>query len=228
MNAHRIAIALGTLVLSACTQGSLVDESQSGITSADKGVIVATGSVSLTAKNYGCTPISYRTAGLLLNDLGLKLAIDPLSNPILPAATGNNNGNNMGNNNNNGTPTASQAAYTAARASFGVADFPNRSAESTTIGTAQLAKMGDLFIEAAPEIIANFALSPRCGGISLFDPTGHPSREGLTCIGGQVASADAVQLAGQLMDRAVAQGMTQQGAQELVVAGYLSAQFTCR
>ena len=109
-----------------------------------------------------------------------------------------------------------------------MADYANRNAEATQVGTAQLAKMGDLFIQSSPEVIQKYGTSPRCGGLMLFDATGHFTREGLSCLGGEVVSLDALKLANQLIDRAVGQGMTQANAQELVVAGYLSAQFTCR
>src|SRR5690606_9619078 len=109
-----------------------------------------------------------------------------------------------------------------------VADYINRSPDATQVGVAQLAKMGDLFIESSPEIIQKFGTSPRCGGLMLFESSGHFTREGLSCLGGEVVSLDALKLANQIVDRAVGQGMTQVNAQEMVVAGYLSAQFTCR
>jgi len=228
MQFSRIATAGALLVLTAaCSQqGSLDDSnaSQAG-QGPDNTLIVNNASEQTTAKNYGCGPLGYRAAGNLLIGLGVDLKIDPLLVP-LPTAGMNNNNNN--NNNNNQNATAAQTAYANAKSSFGVADYANRNPEATQVGTAQLAKMGDLFIEAAPEVLQKFNASPRCGGVTLLDDQSHFSREALSCIGGEVATDDQVKLAAQLMDRAIAQGMTPEGAQELVVAGYLSAQFTCR
>jgi hypothetical protein len=221
------ACALFALAASACSKEGSLGESNPGgaVQGPDNSLHVTDTNENATAKNYSCGPLGYRAAGNLLLGLGVQVKLDPLLNPLpLPGATpppANGGGNQD-------QPTAAQAAYAAARSSFGVADYANRNAEATQVGTAQLAKMGDLFIEAAPEILEKFATAPRCGGVSLLDGQSHFTREALSCIGGEVASDDQVTLAGQLIDRAVAQGMTQQGAQELVIAGYLSAQFTCR
>jgi hypothetical protein len=232
MQLSRIAMGATLVFVVACSkQGSLGDDNNNGSGPAagpDNTLVVANANEQTTAHNYSCAPINYRAAGNVLVGLGVVLKIDPLEVPLPSPTMTNNNNNNTPTDPNAPAPGAAQTAYTAAKSSFGVADYINRNPEATTVGTAQLAKMGDLFVQAAPEILAGFAASPRCGGVQLFDGDGHLSREGMTCLGGQVASTDQVTLANQLLDRAVAQGMTQEGARELVVAGYLSAQFTCR
>lgn len=219
------ACAFVALAASACSNtGSLGDTNGGGGQAGpDNTLHVTDTNENATARNYGCGPLGYRQAGQLLVGLGVKVKIESLTYP-LPAAGAMPPANPPPGD----KPGAAQTAYTAARSSFGIADYANRNPEATQVGTAQLAKMGDLFIQAAPEILANFATAPRCGGVTLLDGSSHFTREALSCIGGEVATDDQVKLAGQLIDRAVAQGMTQQGAQELVIAGYLSAQFTCR
>jgi predicted component of type VI protein secretion system len=227
MKSRITTCALFLLVAGCGSNGSLGDPSPSGpVAGPDNSLNIASKSENTTAKNYGCAPVNYRTAGSLLIGLGVDLKLEPLTNPILPPLAEGENGNN--NNNGGGEPTKAQLAYRNAKSSFGVADYINRNPEATQVGTAQLAKMGDLFIESSTEIVAKFGTSPRCGGLQLFDGTGHFTREGLSCLAGEVASLDSLKLANQLIDRATGQGMTQANAQELVVAGYLSAQFTCR
>ena len=227
MHISRIAAcALLVLTGTACSQNNSLGDPNGGTggPGVDNSLIVTDQNQNATAKNYSCAPLGYRAAGQMLVGLGVAIKLEPLLSP-LPKAGDPAPPKDPGN---QGEPTAAQKAYTAARSSFGVADYANRNPEATQVGTAQLAKMGDLFIQAAPEILKNFSTAPRCGGVQLFDDSQHFSRESLSCIGGEVATDDQVKLAAQLMDRAVAQGMTQQGAQELVIAGYLSAQFTCR
>lgn len=231
MQLSRIAMCATLVFAAACSkQGSLGDDNGTGGPAAgpDNTLIVASANEQATAHQYACGPLGYAAAGNLLVGLGVTLKIDPVEVPLPTAATTNNNNNNMNNNTANANAGAAQTAYTAAKSSWGVADYINRSPEATQVGTAQLAKMGDLFIQAAPEVLTGFATSSRCGGVTLLDGDGHFSREGLTCLGGQVATTDQLTLANQLLDRAVGQGMTQEAARELVVAGYLSAQFTCR
>jgi len=230
MQLSRIAMGATLVFVVACSkQGSLGDDNNGTGPAAgpDNTLVVANANEQTTAKNYSCGPMNYRTAGNVLLGLGVTLKIDPLEVPLPTPTTTTNNNTNM-NPTTQPDPGAAQQAYTAAKSSFGVADYINRNPEATQVGTAQLAKMGDLFVQAAPEILSGFSASPRCGGVQLFDGNGHLTREGMTCLGGQVATTDQVTLANQLLDRAVAQGMTQDGARELVVAGYLSAQFTCR
>jgi len=233
MQTSRIAACALLVLAAACSQqGSLGDSQPAGTAPTggpDNSIVVSDTNENQSAKDYACGPLGYREAGNLLVGLGVVIKIDPLEIPLPVAGMNNNNNNNNNNNDPNAAkPGDAQVAYLAAKSSFGVADYANRMPEATQVGTAQLAKMGDLFIQAAPEILAGFSTSPRCGGVTLVDANLHFTREGLSCIGGQVVNDDQVQLAGQLIDRAVAQGMTQQGAQELVVAGFLSAQFTCR
>lgn len=223
MNARRIILATLGLVLVACgSSGSLGDNNGSTPLSTNKQLVVSQGSGALTARDRACGPISYRAAGSVLIGLGVPLTLEQVNNRILGATETAPMAPN------NPMPTASQTAYKNARSSFGLADFPNRNGEATQVGTAQLAKMGDLFIQSAPEVLAGFGSSPRCGGVAFGDASGHPTRESMSCLVGQAATTDEVQLASQLMDRAIAQGMTVQQAQELVVAGYMTAKFTCR
>ena len=229
MQLSRIAMGATLVFTAACSkQGGLGDDN--GGTGPQQGpdntLIVANANEQTTARNYACGPIGFGEVGNILVGLGVTLKIDPIEVGLPTPTTMNNNNNN--NNQNQAGMSPAQTAYAAAKSSFGVADYLNRNPEATQIGTAQLAKMGDLFIQSAPEVLKNFGASPRCGGVALFDGGGHFSREGLTCLGGQVATTDQVTLANQLLDRAVGQGMTQDAARELVVAGYLSAQFTCR
>jgi hypothetical protein len=110
---------------------------------------------------------------------------------------------------------------------LGAAHYDDRVAEAVTATTAGLVKQFDIFVLAAPELIANIGKAKACqlrsAPAQLFDAAGRCDASGITCLLG-VPASDA-HLA--LCNRAVAQASSREVGKNLAVAALLAAGHTC-
>jgi hypothetical protein len=124
------------------------------------------------ARFHSCAKIRYRTIGRLLGSRGVDLA-----------STGQFAAGNIYNN-------SDQA--------LGVANYGARIPETTELTTASAAKLFDIFVAAAPEIIAQMPNRPDCQiggvGVSLFNADGQCLPDGITCLMGKPATINHIEL----------------------------------
>lgn len=165
----------------------------------------------IRTRMHSCTKIAYVTLGNLLTSLGVNLA-----------ATSSGNG-----------PKTAGELYTQGGDAYGVAKFSAREPETAFHTTASATKLFDIFVQAAPEIIANVQNQPACQyngvGKPMFDATtGKCVYETLSCIMGRPATADDISVCNLLVDQA-APGDTADLAtkRNIAVAVFLSAAHSC-
>lgn len=86
------------------------------------------------------------------------------------------------------------AIYAAGASALGAPIFASRVPEMSFPSTSSLAKEFDIFSAAAPEIVAGFATSPRCSGLTLVQ-NNQFTQEGLSCLMGKPAEQQHLDLA---------------------------------
>lgn len=123
--------------------------------------------------------------------------------------------------------------YQAGGDAMGVAKFDAREGERYFHTTAGATKLFDIFVQAAPEIIANIgdpAKAPACTvngqNKPMFDAAdGSCVRDTLSCLIGRAATTDDLILCDLMLAQANAQNLTTK--QNITVAAFLSAAYTC-
>lgn len=132
------------------------------------------------ARFHSCPKVRYRTIGRILGSRGVNVG----------ATEEFSAGNIYGN--------ADQA--------LGVANYAARIAETTELTTASAAKLFDIFIAAAPEIIANMPNRPECqvGGVGaqLFNADGQCLPDGIACLTGLPATPAHLELCNSFVTNA--------------------------
>lgn len=117
--------------------------------------------------------------------------------------------------------------YAASKASLGGPNYASRTRETIELGVATEAKMFDIFVEAAPEIIANLPNRTECQkngvGVKLFDAANKCQKDGISCLIGMPATQTHVDVCDLTVSRA---GDVEQGKQ-LAVAVLAAAAHTC-
>jgi len=151
------------------------------------------------ARYHGCTKITYAALGSILNTRGAKLT----------AAT-----NALG-------------IYKNGASALGVANYSGRAPEALLGSTSALAKEFDIFVAAAPEVLANAGAGTACSGVTIADASGQFTKDGLTCLMGTLATDTHVTVANQAVLDAVAGGATQAQGVQLAIAALLEAAHTC-
>jgi hypothetical protein len=151
------------------------------------------------ARFHGCTKITYAALGSILNTRGAKL-------------TG---------------ATDALGIYKTGASSLAIANYSGRAPEALLASTSALAKQFDIFVAAAPEVVANAATSTGCAGVTIADASGKFTKDGLTCLLGTLATDDHVTVANQAVSDAVAGGATQAQGVQLAIAALLEAAHTC-
>jgi hypothetical protein len=160
---------------------------------------------------HSCTKVAYASLGALLTSLGVNLA-----------ATSSGMG-----------PQTAGELYAQGGDALGVAQFAARTPESYFHTTASATKTFDIFVQAAPEIIANIQNQPACQyngvGKPMFDPmTGNCVYESLSCIMGRPATPDDLTVCNLLLEQAAPGDMADLTTkQNIAVAVFLSAAHTC-
>jgi hypothetical protein len=150
---------------------------------------------------HSCPKTRYRTLGNVLASRGVDLG-----------ATGE--------------LTAGQLYREGAQA-LGAPNYAARVRENIDLGLATTAKLFDIYVQAAPEIIRNLPARPECqvGGVGaqLFDAANHCVADGVTCLLGVPATATHLEICNQT----VADAASVDAGKRLAVAVLAAAAHTC-
>lgn len=123
-------------------------------------------------------------------------------------------------------PTAGQLLKEGGGA-LGAANYDARVGESLVWTAAGAAKMFDILVQAAPEIIANLPNSAQCQidgvGPQVFDENNRCVEDAVTCLIGRPATADHL----AICNSAVAQASDAETGKKIAVATLLSAAHSC-
>jgi hypothetical protein len=154
-----------------------------------------------TARIHSCRKVRYSTLGRVLASRGVNVdAMEELSGG---------------------------AIYRNADQALGAPNYGARIPEVTELTVASASKMFDIFVQAAPEIIANLPSQESCmvGGVGarMFNEDGSCREDGLSCLLGEPASRDHLDFCNYQVTRAT----SPEAGRAIVVAALLSATFTC-
>jgi hypothetical protein len=159
---------------------------------------------------HSCTKVAYASLGAFLTSRGVNLAATSGSGP----------------------KTAGELYKTGGDA-MGIAKFSAREGEAFFHTTAGATKLFDIFVQAAPEIIANISTQDACKvngiGKPMFDGvTGKCVYESLSCIMGRPATADDLTVCDLMLEQAAPGNMADLTIKRnITVAAFLSAAHTC-
>jgi hypothetical protein len=160
------------------------------------------GPAEIRTRLHSCQKLQYEALGNLLSSLGVDL-------------------------NAKATPPSAGQLYKGGAGALGVANYDARVGEAITWSSAGAAKLFDIFVQAAPEIIANIATMPQCQvggqGPAMFDDQDHCNQDALTCIMGRPATQSQVDVCSHLVTEASDIGT----GKNLAVATVLSATHSC-
>ncbi len=110
---------------------------------------------------------------------------------------------------------------------LGAPNYGARAAENLDLTTASASKLFDIFVQAAPEIIATMQDQPQCtvGGVgaSMFNASGQCSADGITCLIGMPATPGHIELCNEMIGRAT----TPEKGRIIAVAALAAAAHTC-
>jgi hypothetical protein len=150
---------------------------------------------------HSCAKMRYRTLGNVLTSRGVDLT-----------ATGELTAGNL---------------YTRGAPALGAANYATRVRETIDLGLATTAKMFDVYVQAAPEIIANLPNRPECqiggAGAPLFDAANHCLADGVSCLIGVPATATHLEVCNETISRAA----DVETGKRLAVAVLAAAAHTC-
>lgn len=150
---------------------------------------------------HGCPKPRYRTLGNLLASRGVDLT-----------ATGELTAGHL---------------YSQGAQALGGPNYAARVRENIDLGLATTAKVFDIFVQAAPEIIQNLPRRPECqiGGIgaALFDAANRCVADGVSCLIGVPATATHLEICNQTVRGAA----DPEAGKRLAVAVLAAAAHTC-
>lgn len=154
-----------------------------------------------TSRMHGCPKMRVATLGNVLASRGVDLAAaDPLS-------AGN--------------------IYASSTVALGAANYAARIRENVDLGVATAAKLFDIYVQAAPEIIANLPSRPECqkAGVpaQLFDASNRCVASGFSCLMGIPATAEHLAVCNETIKRAA----DVESGKRLAVALLAAAAHTC-
>jgi hypothetical protein len=154
-----------------------------------------------SSRLHSCPKVRYGTLGRILSSRGIDLG--------------------------NAAETSAGFIYSNSDQALGVANYPARIAEASDLTTASAAKLFDIWVAAAPEIIASMPSRPECtiGGVgtSFFNEAGQCNADGISCLIGQPATLNHVQLCNLILGQA----STPELGRVIAVAALASAAHTC-
>lgn len=142
---------------------------------ARKAFELSLGSPTETARLHGAQKMSYVALGKTLTDFGVSLQ----------------GGGGKG-------ALTAGALYTGGKNALGAPVYSSRTPEMSAPSTSALAKQMDIFVAAAPDIIANIGKSKRCPGVVLVEAD-KLTKDGLSCLTGKPVSDDYVALANKMI-----------------------------
>jgi hypothetical protein len=150
-----------------------------------------------TARVHSCPKIRYLTLGNVLASRGVDLTRTD--------------------------DTSAAALYGSGAATLGAPNYTEHARESVDVGVATASRMFDIYVQAAPEIIANLGSRPECAGARLFDDAGRCVADGITCLIGVPATPQHL----DLCNLTVARGGDVESGKQLAVAVLAAAAHTC-
>lgn len=161
----------------------------------------AEGPPKYTARVHSCPKIRYATIGRLLASRGVDLA------NLADLTAGN--------------------LYDTGDQALGAPNYAARVRENGEVTTAGASRLFDIFVAAAPEIIANMPNRPECqiGGVgaTMFDVSGACTADGISCLLGVPATASHI----EVCNLTVQQASTPELGQRMAVAVLAAAAHTC-
>jgi hypothetical protein len=123
-------------------------------------------------------------------------------------------------------PTAGQLLKDGTGA-LGAANYDARVGETIVWTAAGAAKLFDILVQAAPEIIANLPNAPQCQvngvGPQVFDADNHCVDDAVTCLIGRPATADHIAICNSVVEHA----SDVENGKKIAVATLLSAAHSC-
>jgi hypothetical protein len=126
-----------------------------------------------------------------------------------------------------GNPAPAGQLYNEGTGALGAANYDARVGETIVWSSAGAAKLFDIFVQAAPEIIANISTVPQCqvngAGPEMFDADNKCNTDAVSCLIGVPASADHVAVCSNAVKAASDIGK----GKNIAVAALLSAAFSC-
>lgn len=156
----------------------------------------------IAARRHACMKMKYATVGNLLASLGVDMGALPFDSftdcrTMIP--TGKVATRDF---------MPAKYVYCDGRLVLGLPQYEGRASEITSATTASATKLMDLFVTAAPEIIAKISTVPQCmvsgQGAVLFNADNTCNASGITCLQGYPASDDQVALCSRVVSQAVA------------------------
>lgn len=155
----------------------------------------------VSARMHGCNRLPYRTIGNVLRSRGA----DPA----------------------NGAPLSAGDLYQNGRSALGTANYAARIRENLDVTTSGASRLFDIFVQAAPEIIANLPNQAACQrggvGVQLFDANNQCVADGITCLLGVPAQPGHI----ELCNYAITHAADVESGKQLAVATLLAAAQTC-
>jgi hypothetical protein len=163
------------------------------------------GPAPVSTRLHSCRKLSYAALGNLLVSRGVDL----------------------GAHSQQGQPPTAGELYRVSAAALAGPNYGARKREATQWSVGSAARMMDIFLLAAPEIIQAMPSLAACrvGGrpVKMFDDSGDCARDGVSCLLGASATPDHVSLCNQLIGQASSRDI----GQRIAVAALLSAAHTC-
>jgi hypothetical protein len=161
-----------------------------------------TGAPEISTRMHSCAKLKYATLGNLLTSLGVNMA-------------------------KTATPPSAGQLYKGGMQALGAANYGARVREAIEGTTSGDTKVFDIFVQAAPEIVAAMPTQAACmvagAATMMFDASGKCTKNGISCLQGMPATQDQV----DLCNIALTEGSTPQIGQAIAVATILAAANTC-
>jgi hypothetical protein len=160
------------------------------------------GSPEVRSRLHSCQKVQITSLRNILEDFGVDLA-----------ATGD--------------PDTAGELLAGGGTALGQANYAGRMGEDLVWTAAGAAKQFDIFVQAAPEIIAAMPTLAHCqndgASVSLFDEDGNCDADGVSCLIGRPATADHLAICKSLVESA----SSLENGQNIAVATLLSAAHSC-
>jgi hypothetical protein len=161
-----------------------------------------TGAPEVSTRMHSCAKLKYATLGNVLTQLGVNMGMTS-------------------------TPPSAGQLYKGGSQAMGAANYGARVREAIEGTTSGDTKLFDIFVQAAPEIIAAMPNQKSCmvAGVAtqMFDAQGKCTQAGVSCLQGMPATQDQV----DLCNIALTEGSSAAIGQTIAVASILAAAHTC-
>jgi hypothetical protein len=153
------------------------------------------------ARVHGCNKVRYRTIASILTSRGVDVGA--------------------------GGETSAGQLYRGGYNAMGGANYGARIRENPDVTTSGASRLFDIFVQAAPEIIANLPARTECQvggvGVQLFNGSNQCSADGITCLLGVPATAAHV----ELCNLTVTNASDVDKGKRMAVAALMAAAQTC-